>query len=629
MSGLSDFGKIFKQKKAKRLFWGMLGPLLIVTFSACTFFYYVSNEILKEYMKTQLELSVSKLNSKVSESMEPIILNVDNFVTFSSDYNDEEILTLLLNAFSSKLDKYASMLYYAPNKKLSEGGKFLNNTGWIPPADFEPTERVWFTEAVKNQGKTTFSTPYVDANTGELCVAISQAVYNSQGQLNGVIGCDILLNSLVAAINEIQISKNARLNLITQDGYFLTHDDAEQVMKLNWKDVTAYAGDKKEWLNGETKTLLDKKNYYAVCKIGNTPWFVVVEGPLVDFNGVLANVIVTFEILLIIFSLVVSIININIIRKMRKNEQKLASQLFEDAQSLVVSSKENSATAQDQSAAVKEIVATMEDNTALGENISQRIQDVSSVAVKTNNIVTEGVSFIEANMKQLQEIADTNMNTINGIKALGEKIENIWSIVSLINSVADQAKIIAFNAELEANNTNSSGKNFHIVANEIRRLADGIIESTKEIKSRITEIQESSDDLILTSENGTEKIQSGVENAKNLETRFESIKNASEITAESAETITTIIQQQTLASEQILITLKQISAGVSNFSMATEYISQASENLKTVATELSDSKGQTDESEDSDEDEDQETTEDKFKKTEVKSEAKSAESDKE
>ena len=602
MSGLKDFGKIFKQKKSKKLFYGMLAPLLLITFSACTFFYFVTDAILKEYMKTQLELSVEKLNSTVSESMEPIILNVDNFVTFSSDYNDEEILTLLLNAFSSKLDQYASMLYYAPVKKLSEGGKFLNNTGWIPPANFEPTERVWFQEAVKNQGKTTFSTPYVDANTGELCVAISQAVYNSKGQLNGVIGCDILLDSLVASIQEIQISKNTKLNLITQDGYFLNHEDASKVMKLNWLDVTAYQGDKEEWLNGETKTFLDKKNYYAVCKIGNTPWFVVVEGPVADYKGVLANVIITFEILLIIASLIFSFINIGVISKMRNDEQKLADQLFEDAQSLVVSSKENSATAQDQSAAVKEIVATMEDNTALGEDISQKIKDVSSVAVKTNNIVAEGVSFIEANVNQLQEIAATNLNTINGIKALGEKIENIWSIVSLINSVADQAKIIAFNAELEANNTNSSGKNFHIVANEIRRLADGIIESTKEINTRITEIQESSDDLILTSENGTEKIQSGVENAKNLETRFESIKNASEITAESAATITEIIQQQTIASEQILITLKQISAGVSNFSMATEYISQASENLKTVATELSDTKDRTDEADEDNDD---------------------------
>ncbi len=620
MSGLSDFGKIFKQKKSKRLFWGMLAPLLIITFSACTFFYFVTDAILKEYMKSQLELSVERLNSSVSDSMDPIIINVDNFVTFSADYEDYDILQLLLNTYSTKLEKSASMLYYSPVKKISEGGRFINNIGWEAPQGFEPSERVWFKDAAENQGKTTFSTPYIDENTGELCVTISQAVYNSKGKLNGVIGCDILLNSLVSSIKEISISKNTRLNLITADGYFLIHDDAEQVMKLNWFDVTSYSGDKAEWLNGETKTFLDKKNYYAVCKMGNTPWFVVVEGPVMDFKGLLANIILTFEILLIICSIIFSIINIGVIIRMRKNEQKLAAQLFEDAQSLVVSSKENSATAQDQSAAVKEIVATMEDNTALGENISQRIQDVSSVAVKTNNIVTEGVSFIEANMKQLQEIADTNLNTINGIKALGEKIENIWSIVSLINSVADQAKIIAFNAELEANNTNSSGKNFHIVANEIRRLADGIIESTREIKTRITEIQESSDDLILTSENGTEKIQSGVENAKNLETRFESIKNASEITAESAETITTIIQQQTLASEQILITLKQISAGVSNFSMATEYISQASENLKTVATELSDSKEQTDGTEDSDEDEEQESAENQDKKSEVKTE---------
>ncbi|MBO6101159.1 MAG: chemotaxis protein, partial [Spirochaetaceae bacterium] len=219
---------------------------------------------------------------------------------------------------------------------------------------------------------------------------------------------------------------------------------------------------------------------------------------------------------------------------------------------------------------------------------------------KTNDTVAEGVEFIEANMKQLQEIAETNLSTINGIKALGDKIENIWDIVSLINSVADQAKIIAFNAELEANSSSGSGKNFHIVATEIRRLADGIIESTKEIKGRITEIQESSDDLILASENGTEKIQSGVENAKNLESRFTSIKNASEITAESAENITNIIQQQAMASEQILITLKQISAGVQNFTMATDYISESSEKLKVIATELSDSTNSSDEDDDSD-----------------------------
>ena len=609
MAEKTTISKLLKQKKSRKLFWGMLAPLLFITITACTFFYFVSNQILKAYMKNQLELSVEKMNTSINESMNPIILNVGNFTTFALDYDDTTILKLLLDAFGNKLDEYASMFYYTPANPKNNL-KLINNIGWNPPEEIDWRTRIWYTEAVKNQGKTTYSSPYIDANTNELCVTISQAVYKTNGEINGVVACDILLSKLVSIINDINISKNCKIHIITSDGFYLTHENPDFIMIKNWKNDTSFKGDFDTWLDGELKTVIEKNYYYAVCQIGDTPWRIVIEGPEMDFKGTLSKVIIIFELLMILFSIVVSILNINTIRKMRQSEQQLASQLFEDAQTLVVSAKENAATAQDQNAAVKEIVATMEDNTALSENISQKIQDVSGVAMKTNSIVSEGVSFIEANMKQLQEIAETNLNTINGIKSLGEKIENIWSIVSIITSVADQAKIIAFNAELEANNTNSTGKNFHIVANEIRRLADGIIESTKEIKTKITEIQESSDDLILTCENGTGKIQSGVENAKNLETRFESIKNASEITAESAEKITTIIQQQTSASEQILITLKQIAAGVANFSTATDYISNASENLKIVATELSDTKDEEDFDDESEEESSSEASED-------------------
>lgn len=160
----------------------------------------------------------------------------------------------------------------------------------------------------------------------------------------------------------------------------------------------------------------------------------------------------------------------------------------------------------------------------------------------------------------------------------------------MINTVADQAKIIAFNAELEASSAGEAGRNFHIVATEIRRLADGIIDGTKEIKERITEVQQSSDHLILMSESGTEKINKGVESAAALSERFESIKNASEATASSASDITTIIQQQAVSSEQMLITLKQISSGVENFSSATRHISEASQTLTNIAMKLGDVK---------------------------------------
>ncbi len=299
-------------------------------------------------------------------------------------------------------------------------------------------------------------------------------------------------------------------------------------------------------------------------------------------NTVILISIPTTAILVLLSALVI----MSAMNKMRNREKKVSETLFTETQNLVVASKENAATAQDQSAAVKEIVATMEDNNSLSENIAQKIKDVASVANNTNSNVFDGVEYLQENVKQLHEIAAANQTTIDGIKSLGDKIENIWDIVTLINSVADQAKIIAFNAELEASSAGEAGKNFHIVATEIRRLADGIIDGTKEIKASINEIQQSSDSLILMSESGTEKINSGVENAKNLENRFTDIKNASEITAESANDITAIIQQQAMASEQMLITLKQISAGVENFGAATENISNASQNLKKIAEDL-------------------------------------------
>ena len=174
----------------------------------------------------------------------------------------------------------------------------------------------------------------------------------------------------------------------------------------------------------------------------------------------------------------------------------------------------------------------------------------------------------------------------SGIKSLGDKIENIWDIVSLINSVADQAKIIAFNAELEASSAGEAGKNFHIVATEIRRLADGIIDGTKEIKDRIGEIQRSSDQLILMSENGTEKVNEGVKNAKELEEKFSSIKHSAEVTADSSNEITGIVSQQNSSSEQILTTLRQIASGVESFSQETRKVSQSAENVRRIAETL-------------------------------------------
>jgi methyl-accepting chemotaxis protein len=255
-------------------------------------------------------------------------------------------------------------------------------------------------------------------------------------------------------------------------------------------------------------------------------------------------------------------------------------------QDLSVSSQEIASTSNEQAASVKEIVSTMEDSDQLSRSIASKIGEVATVSANTKDLVQNGFSVIQASLEKMGEIREANTETIAGIENLGEKIESIWEIVKIIDGITDQTKIIAFNAELEAVAAGDAGKNFQIVASEIRRLADSTVNSTGEIKERIREIQNSSDKLIIASEEGTSKIKAGHAQSNTLRELFEDILSSSEISATSAGQIAASIRQQVVAFEQILLTLKQISEGINNFVVSTRSTSQAAVSIRTQSEKL-------------------------------------------
>ena len=279
-------------------------------------------------------------------------------------------------------------------------------------------------------------------------------------------------------------------------------------------------------------------------------------------------------------------IYILIAKKIQNFEKNISNNLLLETKNLADATKHSAENSQNQSAAVKEIVATMHDSTELANNIGEKIKEVTKLAELSRDAVVSGNTALQHNVQELLDIKNTNMLTIEGIKQLNTKINGIWDIVSIINNVADQTKIIAFNAELEASSSGEAGKNFHIVATEIRRLSDNIIDSIKEIREIISEIQKASDTLILDSEKGSSQIDEGCESARSLENGFDSILQSSKATADSSHEILENVGQLTGASEQIFIALQQIAHGIESFTQSTENISTASENVKQIASRL-------------------------------------------
>jgi methyl-accepting chemotaxis protein len=176
--------------------------------------------------------------------------------------------------------------------------------------------------------------------------------------------------------------------------------------------------------------------------------------------------------------------------------------------------------------------------------------------------VNNGARFIEESLSKMKEIEQSSSITTEGIKTLGSQIGSIWEIVGIISTIADQTKIIAFNAELEAASAGEMGKSFEIVAAEIRRLADNTVSSTKQIRAKIEEIQKSSDTLVRSSHRERECVGEGTEISGKLQELFRDILTFSE---DSERTIKNSIDTQAQAFRETLNEVERVSGEINRF----------------------------------------------------------------
>lgn len=592
----------------------VISTVLILVVIALAFFVYgtLSTQQASQRVAQMLREEISQKGIMMEDSLQPEIALTKKLATspaaleYFQNPDDQILREKAFREFASFRDAFSSHIIFWANdidKDFYNGMEYSYTINPDNPADY------WYKMTLYETDVYNFNINY-NADLDMTCLWLNAVMRDAKKKPIGLSGTGIELD---AFINSCYQSLSDKITM-----YFFNEakeitgvrDDKQMVVDKKLIDSVYEAHDidfealmkKAKELSKDGSLLEFEINPVERGVMRYLPsygWYIFATAPASagKDSGISILMIITIAIVLVFATFVIIIAKLNDvmvrIRASREKElavaqkeRKIGERLFEEAQNLVVATKETAATSQDSSAAVKEIVATMEDSNVLSENISTKIKDVSSIANQTSSDVTEGVQQIEQNVAQLHEIFDANQQTIDGIKILSEKIESIWDIVTLINNVADQAKIIAFNAELEASTAGEAGKSFRIVANEIRRLSDGIIDGTREIKEKINEIQHSSDSLILASESGTEKINAGYENARGLEAKFANIRSSAEITATSADGIAEIIRQQASASEQILIALKEISAGVENFTVATDNISLASENVRKISEDL-------------------------------------------
>lgn len=246
------------------------------------------------------------------------------------------------------------------------------------------------------------------------------------------------------------------------------------------------------------------------------------------------------------------------------------------------------ATSSQMSASVAEITSTMEELSASSTQISEHSKSVVDIANQSWEQSKRGAEAMDLVMSKMADIQRDNEISLREILDLGSRSKEISKVMSIINAIADQTKLIAFNAALEAASAGEAGRRFGVVAAEIRRLADSVTESTGEIENKVGQIQDSINRLVITSEKGGAGICDGMAATANTAALLGDMVDAARQTTSAAQQISLSTQQQKTASNQVVVALREIVTASSHTAQSLARIREISLDMTKLSGELGD-----------------------------------------
>ncbi|WKW11049.1 methyl-accepting chemotaxis protein [Pseudogemmatithrix spongiicola] len=116
---------------------------------------------------------------------------------------------------------------------------------------------------------------------------------------------------------------------------------------------------------------------------------------------------------------------------------------------------------------------------ALAAGVSGGAADGLARNNRLKTLATENAGLLDESARRLDELATDVQEGARATEALAQASDEIRAFVALVQKIARQSKLLALNAAMEAARAGEHGEGFTVVANEVRRLAQGTAEAAE------------------------------------------------------------------------------------------------------------------------------------------------------
>ena len=239
-----------------------------------------------------------------------------------------------------------------------------------------------------------------------------------------------------------------------------------------------------------------------------------------------------------------------------------------------------------QSGEITSMAGAVEEFSATSLNIADNMSSTERLAQDNAQQTRIGRSAMQEASTSLEHIAGSLSSTAKVIDTLGQRSQEIGSIVGTITSIAEQTNLLALNAAIEAARAGEAGRGFAVVADEVRALAHRTAQSTQEIEKMVAGIQNGTGEAVQSMQQSNQRTQNTLEMARAAGVALEQITQSISLINERNLVIASASEEQAQVSREVDRNLVNIRDLATQSAAGANQTSAASHELSRLAVDL-------------------------------------------
>ncbi len=280
----SKEGIDMKQSLSFRIMRITICMLIFVVAIVAGIFIYSAEQTLAKNIEDSIDITTELLERSIEYHLSP---SIDLLLTISAISKTEPDLQNLEDMLVELLQQNQNIVdvYFASLSPLTQEESFyVTGSGERPGFNWDHTKERWFTEALNANGELAFLDPHIDDKTGKNVITISELVFNSRSNPEGVVAIDVYLDSLVDITESRKVSENSFSAVLNENGNFITNFNRELIGEYIDKDEKMLNHLDAFLIKTRTLTFYNDQ-YICVTPVEHTPWTLVFAGPMKDLYG--------------------------------------------------------------------------------------------------------------------------------------------------------------------------------------------------------------------------------------------------------------------------------------------------------------------------------------------------------